>query len=55
MTLNKDKWAFIANPVAGNGAIESLIPILEKQILSRRIKSKIFYTELPGHATEIAM
>jgi YegS/Rv2252/BmrU family lipid kinase len=47
------KWAFIVNPVAGNGYSGSLIPEIEKIISRFDIMADIFVTESKGHAPEL--
>ncbi|MEX0987137.1 MAG: diacylglycerol kinase family protein [Bacteroidales bacterium] len=48
------KWAFIANPIAGNGDGERIIPELKKKIQHFGIDADIAITERPGHASELA-
>lgn len=54
MENEKIKWAFIVNPVAGNGFANKLLPVLEKKIKEKDITADIFITEYPGHATELS-
>lgn len=51
----KGKWAFIVNPIAGNGSGEEIIPLLEDKIKQFGIDAEISFTERPGHASEIAL
>jgi YegS/Rv2252/BmrU family lipid kinase len=51
--MNKE-WAFIINPVSGNGAAKTVVPILQEKIQTSKIQAELFYTERPGHAAEIA-
>jgi len=50
----KEKWAFIVNPVAGGGLAKSIVPEIEENIKKYGIDGEIFFTEQPGHASEIA-
>lgn len=54
MTETNKKWAFIVNPIAGNGASKEIIPKLNEEIAKRKIDAKIVYTEVSGHATKLA-
>jgi diacylglycerol kinase (ATP) len=55
MTVKKiKKWAFIANPIAGNGSGERIIPELKQKIKEFGIQAEIVMTERPGHASELA-
>ena len=54
MSSEKEKWAFIVNPIAGNGSGRKMIPELEQRIKEYRIDGEIFLTERPGHATQLA-
>ena len=47
-------WAFIVNPIAGTGFALKTMKNLENQLRQRGIEYKIFLTERPGHATQIA-
>jgi len=53
-TINKNKWAFIINPVAGNGKSLIIEKELRKQIKERKIQGEIVFTERKGHASELA-
>ena len=50
----KKKWAFIINPVAGNGFAKSIVPKLEEMIIKNNISAELAYTERSGHATELS-
>jgi diacylglycerol kinase (ATP) len=50
----KKKWAFIINPVAGNGFARTILPKLEEMIIKNNISAELVYTERPGHATELS-
>lgn len=47
-------YAFIVNPAAGTGYSVTAMKTLEDTLSSRRIDYRIFQTEQPGHATQIA-
>lgn len=49
-----EKWAFIVNPVAGNGSGEKILPVLEQKIGQFGVDATIRMTERPGHATELS-
>jgi len=40
-----EKWAFIINPVAGNGSAQSQLPKLREMIKKHKIDAEIVYTE----------
>lgn len=46
--------AFIVNPVAGSGYALTVMSRLEEGMRSRNLPYRVFRTERPGHATEIA-
>jgi diacylglycerol kinase (ATP) len=50
----KNNWAFIINPVAGNGFSRSLLPKLGEMIKKHNIDAEIVFTEKSGHATELS-
>ena len=50
----KKKWAFIINPVAGNGFAKTLVPRLEEMIIKHNISAELRYTDRTGHATELS-
>ena len=47
-------YAFIVNPVAGTGFSLKTMHDLEKYLSGRGIEYRVFQTEKPGHATEMA-
>ncbi len=51
---NQHKWAFIVNPVAGNGASLIVEKELIKELKQKNIDAKIVKTERKGHAKELA-
>ena len=53
-TSNKPKWAFIINPVAGNGRSLLVEQELNKQLKERNINTKIVKTQHTGHARQLA-
>ncbi len=53
-TSNKLKWAFIINPVAGNGRSLIVEQELNKQLKERNIDTKIVKTKKKGHASQLA-
>jgi diacylglycerol kinase (ATP) len=52
--MNKNKWAFIINPIAGNGYAKTIVPELEEMIRKNNISAELAYTERNGHATELS-
>jgi len=48
------KWAFIINPVSGNGKAAEVVPHLKEKIKQYSVQAELLYTERPGHAQEIA-
>jgi YegS/Rv2252/BmrU family lipid kinase len=50
----KKKWAFIINPIAGNGSAKTIVPKLEEMIRKNNINAELSYTERTGHATELS-
>ena len=48
------QWAFIVNPVAGNGISLHVEKELEKQLKQRSIEAKILKTTHYGHAKELS-
>ena len=52
--INNERWAFIINPVAGNGYSETIVPILKQMIEKYKIDAEIILTERPGHAKELS-
>jgi diacylglycerol kinase (ATP) len=51
--VNK-QWAFIINPIAGNGFAKTIIPKLEEMIGKYKISAELALTERTGHATELS-
>lgn len=54
MENGNEKWAFIVNPVAGNGAGLETVPLLREMISRHAIAAEIAMTENYGHATKLA-
>jgi diacylglycerol kinase (ATP) len=50
----KKRWAFIINPVAGNGSAKTIVPKLEEMIRKNNINAELVNTERTGHATELS-
>jgi diacylglycerol kinase (ATP) len=55
MEPKKNKWVFIINPVAGNGAAKLLIPKLEMILTKKMIDADLVYTERAGHGSELSL
>ncbi|MEN8121732.1 MAG: diacylglycerol kinase family protein [Bacteroidota bacterium] len=53
-TSNEPKWAFIVNPVAGNGISVLVEQELNKQLKERNISAKFNKTKQKGHASQLA-
>lgn len=52
--MNKEnRWAFIINPVAGNGSASAMTDSLKGKIDKYGIKAELAFTERPGHACEL--
>ncbi len=51
---NKKEWAFIVNPIAGNGFGLSYLPTVKAMIEKYGILADVVLTERHGHATELA-
>ncbi len=51
----KGKWAFIINPVAGNGFAGTMAPILKEMIARYNLDAEIVHTKRCGHATELSV
>ena len=49
-----EKWAFIVNPIAGNGFAKTIIPKLEEMIQKHNVTAELVFTERSGHATELS-
>ena len=47
-------WAFIVNPAAGAGFSMRAMKLLEEKLKNRGIEYRIYETDKPGHATELA-
>ena len=54
MEKMKNQWAFIINPVAGNGFAKTIVPQLQEMIRKNNISAELAYTERSGHATELS-
>lgn len=54
MNGNPPKWAFIVNPIAGNGSSKQIVPKLKEEIKKHKISAEIVYSEFTGHATELS-
>jgi diacylglycerol kinase (ATP) len=54
MKVNKDKWVFIVNPVAGNGFAKTIVPKLEEMISKHNVGAELVFTERSGHAAELS-
>lgn len=52
--MEKEKWVFIVNPIAGNGYARSIIPVIETMIKKYAIDGEITLSEHPGHASELS-
>ena len=52
--MDKEKWVFIVNPVAGNGFAKTLIPEIEIMLKKYSIDGEVVLTERPGHASELS-
>ncbi len=50
----KDKWAFIINPIAGNGEAGRFAPTVAGMIRRHGIDAETAFTTGKGHATELA-
>ena len=48
------KWAFIINPIAGNGFALTLVEELKNNIQKHNLDADIVITERKGHATELS-
>lgn len=54
MDKKKKQWAFIVNPIAGNGFSMSILPKLKEEINKHDIDAEIVFTERSGHASELS-
>jgi YegS/Rv2252/BmrU family lipid kinase len=52
--MEKKKWIFIVNPIAGGGSGKKILPELEAQLGKRSLNAEIKLTERHGHATELS-
>jgi len=50
----QNKWAFIVNPVAGNGFGKTIVAELREQAAKHKIDPEILFTERSGHASALA-
>lgn len=48
-------WAFIVNPVAGTGFALKTMKELEELLREKEIEYRVFFTERPRHAVDLAM
>jgi diacylglycerol kinase (ATP) len=53
--LHNKEWAFIINPVAGNGYAKSLKPEIDEMIGQYSIDAMVVFSEYIGHAAELAI
>ena len=49
-----NKWAFIINPIAGNGFARTIVPMLEEMIKKHNVDAELVFTEKSGHASELS-
>jgi YegS/Rv2252/BmrU family lipid kinase len=54
MNIEKKEWAFIVNPIAGNGFGKAIVPKLSEMIGKHGVEAEIAFTEKCGHATELS-
>lgn len=54
MEKKKRRWAFIVNPIAGNGFAMTILPKLKEEINKHDIDAEIVFTERSGHASELS-
>jgi YegS/Rv2252/BmrU family lipid kinase len=52
--MQKEKWIFIVNPIAGNGFAKTLAPKIEQMIKKYNVVGEVVFTERPGHAAELS-
>lgn len=50
----KEKWAFIVNPVAGNGFAPKLVDKIKEMVAKYELQAEIVFTKKNGHATELS-
>jgi len=51
---NDKKWAFIINPIAGNGFARKYTKTIEEKIEKHKLNYSIAFTEKKGHAVKLA-
>ncbi len=51
---DNERWAFIVNPIAGNGSGEAIVPLLKEKIKQFGVNAEIAMTERNGHASELS-
>jgi len=51
---NTKKWAFIVNPIAGNGLALKYVPTIKEQIEKQKLDYTLVFTEKKGHAVKLA-
>ncbi len=49
-----EKWAFIVNPIAGNGSGKEILPELKEKISQFGVDASVVVTERHGHARELS-
>ena len=54
MAVKKKRWAFIINPIAGNGFGKIIVPEIQDKIRKFNIDAELVYTERSGHAAELS-
>ncbi len=52
--IARDGWAFIINPIAGNGRAKRYVPRIEEAIKRHGVDAEMVYTGGKGHATALA-
>ncbi len=52
--MQKGRWVFIVNPIAGNGFAGSMVPEIKNKISQHAIDGEIVLTEKPGHASVLS-
>lgn len=50
----KNGWAFIINPIAGNGQAGRYAPVVQEMVRRHGIEAEIEFTTGKGHATILA-
>ena len=51
---NTKKWAFIVNPIAGNGFADKYVPLIKEKVDEQNFDYTLVYTEKKGHAIKLA-